>query len=153
MYSQRMPSGDLQSEQASYGPKKFYARTKREEVAISERWAEELSGTGVVVHSMHPGWVDTEGVRSWMPVFRAITRPIIRDPDQGADTILWLGAAQEPLRSSGQFWHDRRPRPTHYRLGAPAPSAQEREELWRYCRTLLETAGITVTADRTPTAR
>jgi NAD(P)-dependent dehydrogenase (short-subunit alcohol dehydrogenase family) len=143
MYSQRLPSGDLQSDQAGYGPKKLYARTKREEVAISERWAQELRGTGVVVHSMHPGWVDTEGVRNWMPVFRAITRPIIRDPDQGADTILWLGAAEPPMHSSGQFWHDRRPRPTRYRLGAPDASAQEREELWRYCRTLLQNAGIT----------
>ena len=78
---------------------------------ITEQWAERLDGTGVVVHAMHPGWVDTEGVRDWMPVFRAITRPIIRTPEQGADTIVWLGAAPEPLAE-------------HRRLlgGSPAPS-------------------------------
>src|SRR5947209_8470103 len=89
MYNQSIPFGDLQSDATSYGPKKLYARTKREQVVITEQWAERLTPADVVVHSMHPGWVDTEGVRQWMPVFRTITRPIIRDADQGADTILW----------------------------------------------------------------
>jgi NAD(P)-dependent dehydrogenase (short-subunit alcohol dehydrogenase family) len=133
MYDQSIPAGDLQSDLDRYGPKKFYARTKREEVAISEMWAEQLRERNVVVHAMHPGWVDTEGVQNWMPVFRAITRPIIRDPDQGADTILWLGAAEEPARSTGGFWHDRRRRPTHYAIGAKPDRAQTRRELWRYC--------------------
>ncbi len=39
-----------------------------------------------------------------------MTRPLLRTPAQGADTIVWLGAAAEPHRSSGLFWHDRRPR-------------------------------------------
>jgi dehydrogenase/reductase SDR family member 12 len=64
MYSQSLPAGDLQSDQATYSPKRLYARTKREQVVITERWARELEGTGIVVHAMHPGWVDTEGVRS-----------------------------------------------------------------------------------------
>jgi dehydrogenase/reductase SDR family member 12 len=111
---------------------------------ITERWARELEGTGIVVHAMHPGWVDTEGVRNWMPVFRTLTRLIIRDPDAGADSIVWLGAAEEPLRSSGRFWHDRRIRPTNDRLGASEDGPQEREELWRYRRTLLQAADIPV---------
>jgi dehydrogenase/reductase SDR family protein 12 len=146
MYSQSLPDGDPQSEQATYSAKRLYARTKREQVVITERWARELKGTGVVVHAMHPGWVDTEGVRNWMPVFRMLTRLIIRDPAQGADSIVWLGAAEEPLRSSGAFWHDRRTRPTHYRLGASEDTPQAREELWRYCRALLQRADIPVPA-------
>ena len=38
---------------------------------ITELWARELEDRGVVVHAMHPGWVDTKGVREWLPVFRA----------------------------------------------------------------------------------
>jgi dehydrogenase/reductase SDR family member 12 len=91
---------------------------------------------------MHPGWADTEGVRRWMPVFRTITGPIIRTPAQGADTIVWLRAAAEPLADTGRFWHDRRPRPTHYRFGAPPVSDAEREALWRYCEAALARAGI-----------
>ena len=142
MYDQSIPGDDLQSEQTSYGPKKLYARTKREEVVITEQWAQRLDGSGVVVHSMHPGWADTKGVREWMPVFRALTRPIIRSPEQGADTIVWLGSAPEPLRSNGKFWHDRRARPTHYLIGASPDSDQDRQKLWNLCESLLSQASI-----------
>lgn len=142
MYSQALPAGDWESEETAYSPKKLYARTKREEVVITELLAERLRGRGIVVHSTHPGWVDTEGVRRWMPVFRTVTRPIIRTPEEGADTIVWLGGAEEPLRRTGLFWHDRRPRPTHYRLGAGPDSQHDREALWRYCLDALAAAGI-----------
>ena len=39
---------------------------------------------------MHPGWVDTPGVRTFLPTFRALTRPVIRTPEQGTDTLVWL---------------------------------------------------------------
>lgn len=137
MYGQRLPGEDLQSEHTSYGPKKLYARTKREQVVITEQWAERLRGSGVVVHSMHPGWADTKGVRDWLPVFRALTRPIIRTPEQGADTIVWLGAAPEPLESTGRFWHDRVTRPTHYLAGAGQESEAHRRRLWDLCQSLV----------------
>ena len=142
MYAEALPGGDWESERTRYSPKKFYARTKREEVALTALMAERLCERGVAVHAMHPGWADTEGVRRWMPTFRALTRPIIRTPAQGADTIVWLGAAPEPVAQTGLFWHDRRPRPTHYRLAASPDSAADRQELWRYCERALAAAGI-----------
>ncbi|HYB26452.1 MAG TPA: SDR family NAD(P)-dependent oxidoreductase [Solirubrobacteraceae bacterium] len=142
MYAQPLPAGDWESERTEYAPKKLYARTKREEVVISELLAARLRDRGAVVHAMHPGWADTEGVRRWMPAFRTIARPIIRTPEEGADTIVWLGAAPEPLEDTGRFWHDRRPRPTHYRLAAPTGSAADREALWCYCEGALARAGI-----------
>ena len=136
MYAQGLNSGDLMSENSKYSPKLFYARSKRAEMVITEQWAERLKDTHTVVHAMHPGWVDTKGVQNWMPVFRKLTRPIIRDPQAGADTIVWLGAAPEPLQSTGGFWMDRRRRPTHYRLGASPDSASDRAELWALCERL-----------------
>jgi dehydrogenase/reductase SDR family member 12 len=138
MYGQRLPGGDLQSEQTSYSPKKLYARAKREEVVITELWARELAGHGIVVHAMHPGWVDTKGVRDWLPVFRSLTGAIIRTPEEGADTVVWLGGAPEALEQTGLFWHDRRPRPTHYRLGPGPEDPHERQELWELCQSLIE---------------
>ena len=133
-YGQSLPEGDFESDHDAYGAKKFYARTKREQIVVSEALARQLDGTGVVVHTMHPGWVDTEGVRQWMPIFRSVTRAIIRQPDAGADTIVWLGAAPEPLSCTGQFWHDRRVRPTHYRIGASPDPAETEQKLWEYCQ-------------------
>ena len=142
MYSQALPVGDWESERSAYSPKRLYARTKREQIVITEFMAERLRDRGVVVHGMHPGWADTEGVRQWMPLFRAITGPIIRTPDQGADTIVWLGGAPEPLEETGLFWHDRRPRPTHYRVGASPDAHADRQALWGYCEDALARAGI-----------
>ena len=65
-------------------------------MSITEALAERLRDRGVVVHAMHPGWADTEGLKRAMPSFRKAIRPIIRNADEGADTIVWLGAAPEP---------------------------------------------------------
>ena len=45
---------------------------------------------------MHPGWADTPGIKSSIPTFQRIMRPLLRTPEQGADTIVWLAAADEP---------------------------------------------------------
>ena len=140
MYGQRLPAADLESDTADYGPSTLYARTKREQVIITEQWAQRLEGTGVVVHAMHPGWADTTGVQTAMPGFRTATRLILRSGEQGADTIVWLGAAPEPLQSTGRFWHDRRPRPTHYALGAGSDSEADRAALWDYCESAIAAA-------------
>jgi dehydrogenase/reductase SDR family protein 12 len=135
MYTQKVAVDDLQSERGEFDGPKVYARTKRAEVILTEIWAEQLAGTGVVVHSMHPGWSDTRGVRSSLPRFYELTRPLLRTPAEGADTIVWLGAAAEPGRSSGRFWHDRRPRPTHW-LPWTRETRQERERLLAECARL-----------------
>lgn len=131
-YGQRIPVGDFQSDHTRYGPKMLYARTKREQVALTRQWARRLEGDGVHVHAMHPGWADTKGVRQWLPVFRALTRPFIRTPEQGADTIVWLGSAPEAIRSTGLLWQDRRPRPFVYRFGAGPDDDAAASGLWDY---------------------
>ena len=132
MYTQRLRVDDLQSERGEFDGPEVYARSKRAEVILTELWAEQLAGTGVVVHAMHPGWSDTPGVRSSLPRFYQLTRPLLRTPAEGADTIVWLGAAAEPGGSSGRFWHDRRPRPTHW-LRWTRETPQERERLLAEC--------------------
>jgi dehydrogenase/reductase SDR family protein 12 len=135
MYTQRLDVQDLQSEHGDYDPPAVYARSKRAQVILGELWAERLRGSGVVVHSMHPGWVDTPGLQASLPRFRRVTAPLLRTPEEGADTIVWLGAAEEPARSSGGFWHDRRERPTH-RGPWTRETPVERERLWSACERL-----------------
>jgi dehydrogenase/reductase SDR family member 12 len=109
-----------------------YARHKRAQVVLTELWAERLAERGVRVHSMHPGWVDTPGLERSLPRFRSALRPLLRTPEQGADTIVWLGAAPEPAESSGRFWHDRAERPTHL-LPRTRETPEERRRLWGEC--------------------
>jgi hypothetical protein len=79
---------------------------------------------------MHPGWVDTPGVDSGIPLFGKLMGPLLRTPEQGADTIVWLAAAAEPAETTGLFWHDRRPRPTH-RTSRTRETPGQRTALWR----------------------
>lgn len=55
MYGQPLRSDDPESERDRYRPALIYARTKRQQVAITEAWAQRLQGSGAVAHSMHPG--------------------------------------------------------------------------------------------------
>jgi dehydrogenase/reductase SDR family protein 12 len=130
MYGQRLGS-DLQNE-VGYKPVTAYARTKRAQVVLTEQWAEELRGSGVVVQAMHPGWADTPGIQGSLSAFATLVGPILRSPAEGADTIVWLGGAPEVLATTGLFWHDRRPRPTHL-LGLNRETGAERQALWDLC--------------------
>lgn len=127
MYGQKL-DGDLQN--VAYAPVKAYARTKRCEVVLTEMWAQRMPRT--TVHSMHPGWADTPGVKTSLSTFSKFSKPILRTPEQGADTIVWMGGSPVPLETSGLFWHDRRPRPTHL-FGANQETEEERQHLWAEC--------------------
>jgi dehydrogenase/reductase SDR family protein 12 len=135
MYTQRLQVDDLQAARGNFDGAVVYARTKRAQVILTEIWAQRLQGTGVVVHAMHPGWADTPGVESSLPGFYRLTAPLLRTPEEGADTAVWLGAATEPARSSGGFWHDRLQRPTHL-LPRTKETSEDRERLWAECERL-----------------
>ena len=135
MYGQRLRADDLQYLRGDYKPTTGYARTKRAEVVLAELWADRLAAGGIVVHAMHPGWADTPGIAASLPGFRRLAGPILRSHEQGADTIVWLAAAEEPGLSSGGFWHDRRERPTHY-AGRTREDADDRRALWEACEAL-----------------
>lgn len=142
MYSQRLRTDDLQYREGPYRPATGYARTKRMQVVLARLWAEHVRENGIAVHSMHPGWADTPGVATSLPRFRTLMRPLLRTPQQGADTIVWLaagGQGRDP-RESGRFWHDRAPRPEHY-ARSTAESAADRAALWEACQQLTGLSG------------
>ncbi|MDX1572281.1 MAG: SDR family NAD(P)-dependent oxidoreductase [Xanthomonadales bacterium] len=90
---------------------KAYARHKRAQVELTHHWNEHYRNR-FSFHVMHPGWVDTEGVKTSLPGFRALFNPILRDASQGADTAIWL-AAEKPEPASEGIWLDRELRPEH----------------------------------------
>lgn len=133
MYASGLSVDDLQMGEADYAGAEQYARAKRAQVTLNEMWAQRANADEVVFHAVHPGWADTPGVRTSLPTFRRLTGPLLRTPAQGADTMVWLAADDEPAGSSGQFWLDRRPRalhrlPTTRRTDTP----EGREKLWQW---------------------
>ena len=137
MYTARIDVDDVQLDGRDFDGARFYAHTKRAEVILSEEWGRLLGAAGVSVHSTHPGWVATAGVKSSLPRFERVMGPLLRSPDAGADTIVWLAGSPAGVESSGEFWHDRRPRPKH-RVPGTRESAEERAELFDLCERLCE---------------
>ncbi len=135
MYSQPLSVAGLQMGPDDYDGTVTYARAKRAQVTLAQMWAEYLRPDHIAVHAMHPGWADTPGVRRSLPTFRRVSGPLLRSPDQGADTLVWLAADDRtPIETTGSFWLDRRPRATH-RASATRRSdtADERRRLWDWC--------------------
>ena len=132
MYGAPLHSDDPEYRHGSYSPVMAYARTKRMQVVLARLWAERLRDRGIAVHSCHPGWVDTPGVREHLPRFHTVTRLVLRPLDQGADTLVWLADGPNRIEHTGAFWHDRRVRPTTL-LRPAGDSTARRQALWDYC--------------------
>jgi NAD(P)-dependent dehydrogenase (short-subunit alcohol dehydrogenase family) len=114
MYTVGLTVDDLEMDEGSYRGATQYARAKRAQVTLNEMWAERTAGNDIYFHALHPGWADTPGVDAALPLFRKMVGPLLRSPQQGADTLVWLAADDgEPLATNGAFWHDRRVRPIH----------------------------------------
>lgn len=141
MYSaplDRSIGDDIEYRADEYKPVRAYARTKRMQVTLAEILGARYAADGITVHSMHPGWADTPGVTDSLPRFAKVAAPILRTPEQGADTIVWLTASPDATSTTGQFWSDRRARPTYY-LPGKKDDAQARRTVWTY---VCEVAGI-----------
>ncbi len=132
MYTQPLPVTDPEYLRGRFQGAPAYARSKRMQVELGPLLQERWAGDDITVHTMHPGWADTPGVASSLPLFRALTKPVLRDAAGGADTIVWL-AATSPNPPGGQFWHDRAARPTHYRAST-RPGPGELDTVWSWVR-------------------
>lgn len=139
MYGTKINLKNLESERGQYRGADAYARAKRGLVIMGERWAERWADEGIKVHNMHPGWAQTPGVEESLPQFAKLTRRILRSPEEGADTIVWLANATEANNTSGLFWLDRAPHTTHLsRRTVEKPSERDAlEDLLREYRSRL----------------
>jgi len=149
-----------------------YARDKRRQVALTERWArleaeKKLRGgwspekkevvesekkdsrdvaskrnngskkgdaagkraPDIVYVSMHPGWVDTPGLRSSLPGFYNSMKGKLRTPEQGADTIVYLICEEATKLEPGAFYFDRKPTAKHIKMGFTHYSEKDVEKL------------------------
>ena len=129
MYTQKIEVNDLENSQGQYNGAKAYARAKRGILILTQIWAEQFKRYGIRVNAMHPGWVDTPGIERSLPGFHQRVKRILRTPEQGADTIVWLASSERAGQYTGLFWLDRRPHETVIFSGT-CESAQERQILW-----------------------
>lgn len=120
-----------------YDGTRQYAIAKRAQVTLNEMWA--AAEPSVHFAAMHPGWADTPGVKSSLPLFRVLTRPILRTARQGADTIAWLAGVEGIPAPSGSFWSDRETRSIHKSPSTRASDTPDRRaDLWEWVQSVTE---------------
>ena len=134
MYTEPLAVDRLTMDADVYNGTTAYARAKRAQVTLCEMMAERVDPGRLVVHAMHPGWALTPGVERSLPTFRRVVGPLLRSPDEGADTLVWLAADDgAPRNTTGSFWLDRRVRPLHKRSNTRnSDDPAERRRLWEW---------------------
>ena len=132
MLTTRLRLDDPQWRDREYDGVRAYAETKRAQVILAELWAEAFAGSRVVVNSMHPGWADTPAVASSLPTFHRVTEAILRTPEEGADTVVWLAASEAARQITGRFHFDREAVRTHW-LPITRETKADRSAFWALC--------------------
>lgn len=128
MYLKKLDLSDLLFSKSPYNKYTAYANAKRAQVDLVELFAKHYPG--YLFSSMHPGWVDTPGVESSMPLFRKLLDNRLRTPDEGADTILWLATTSD--YPNGKFWFDRKEAKTTF-FNLFQSTQEDKDSLWLYC--------------------
>jgi NAD(P)-dependent dehydrogenase (short-subunit alcohol dehydrogenase family) len=132
LYTRPLEVDDPDWREREYDAWVAFAETRRAQVAMARLWAEAFDGGAVRVQAMHPGWVDTPIVRSVIPRLLQIAMPVLRTPEEGADTAVWLAASSAVEDGSGDLYFDRRVVRPHW-LPLRQESSGDRERLWQLC--------------------
>ena len=123
-----------------------YCNAKLANVLFTRALSQRLAGTGIVVHAMHPGAVDTNFINNADPGTQAYMRQQnLLTPEQGADTLIWLATAPEPGDTTGRYYHQRA-------ATATSPLADDMEAAERLWRESEKLAGATLKGSEPPHA-
>lgn len=137
LYGQGISLSDLQTTK-DYSGTKAYARAKRAQLLLSTKWDDILVPEGIESYVMHPGWANTAGVADALPGFGKLMGPLLRSPEEGADTLAWLSTQPTIELGSSGFWLDRARRPEH-RIPSTKSADQKTDALWQE---IAEMAGV-----------
>lgn len=133
-YFHRLDVDALLSPPPPYVGEVVYGHSKRAVAALNHLWVKRLEGTRVTSNCLHPGLVATPGVAHTFPLYHRLVGPLLRHPDQGADTAVWLAATPAGAASHTDLWFDRERHPEHVFRTRTGPDEPAR--LWSRCASL-----------------
>jgi NAD(P)-dependent dehydrogenase (short-subunit alcohol dehydrogenase family) len=105
-----MRIGDLESRRFFQGTA-AYSTSKLENILFTRELGRRLSGTGVLATCFNPGLVATDLGRGNPAglMHRSPLRRLMRSPEEGADTLVWLATGPaDRLRQGGYYGNRRR---------------------------------------------
>jgi len=138
---------------SGFDPIFAYCLTHRARVLLTQRWAAQHPQ--IFFASVHPGWVDTDGLRSAeaMRGFYRLMRPTLRSVEHGADTIAWLSTKPEydpsssagrDCSTSGRYYWDRAPRRVDLSLsGRTQATEADVDALVEFCNSCMLASACT----------
>lgn len=103
---------NLQGEK-HYSQFNAYRSSKVGNILFTYELARRLEGTGITVNCLHPGPVRSEFTRKaggTLSLLSKILRPIMRSPEFGARTPIYLATAAEVARVTGGYFVNCRPK-------------------------------------------
>lgn len=105
----RIPFDDLDAER-SYRLGGFvrYGQSKLANILFTSELERRIDGSGVSAYCHHPGVVATGFNRnngSLMNAAMLAMKPLIRSPERGAETLVWLAEAEQPFPPGGYFFN------------------------------------------------
>jgi NAD(P)-dependent dehydrogenase (short-subunit alcohol dehydrogenase family) len=124
----RIPFADLNAER-SYKGFERYGQTKLANILFTRELARRLEGSGITATCFHPGLVATGFNRNnglIMDLGMTILRPVSRNPQKGAETLVWLATLPQSALADGGYYFDKQ-------QVTPSPEAQDMDtarRLW-----------------------
>jgi NAD(P)-dependent dehydrogenase (short-subunit alcohol dehydrogenase family) len=97
---------NLQREKGYKGPK-AYSQSKLATVLFTYELARRLEGTGISANCLHPGVVRTNfgsGVSGVFGFMVRAMRPLMKSPEKGAETSIYLASSPEVESLSGRYF-------------------------------------------------
>lgn len=124
---------DLQTAKGKYSYLRSTPPTMLARVLLTQEFAAQLRGAGVVANAAHPGLVkNTALLQDVGGPFRWVTNTFGAPAEKAADTPLWLATASETAAVTGKLWTKRKELPTPGMGSDP----EARQRLWNACSRL-----------------
>lgn len=130
----RINFADLQSVR-KYNGFQAYGQSKLANILFTYELAQRLTGTGVTVNCVHPGAVATNFGSSdkWFSLLLTVIRPLLRTPEKGAETPIYLAASPDVAGVTSTYFKDKKP----IRSSNASYRQEDWKRLWRVSEELV----------------